>query len=535
MISLQINDQKIEVPEGTMLIHAAKKVGVEVPTMCYLDGYSHFTSCMVCMVQDKNTGMMLPACSQPVAEGMVIETDNPEVNDNRKETLELLMSDHVGDCVAPCQRTCPAHMNIPLMNQYIEVGKYHEALVTVKQRIALPAVLGRICPAPCENNCRRTQVDRTISICSLKCFVADDDLKSETPWLPDCKNPTGKKVAIIGSGPTGLSAAYYLQQDGHACFIYDNNEKPGGMLRYGVSEKILPHDVLDAEINTIRKLGAEFIMNTAIGTDISFAEIREQHDAVILATGQLTPELLKKLGVKATTKSVKIDNSTFQTSEDGIFAGGNVVTPGKLAIRSVGHGKTISECVHKYLNNKLEKKPLNRALSKVGKIKIHELDEYAQGIEDLKDDVYNEEFHRPLLEGNIPGIPESEAKGEASKCMQCGCASFYVCKLRIYSERYQINSQRFKPEVRRDVERVLDHPMVVYEPGKCIQCGLCVRITEEDGEDIGLTFVGRGFEVKIDPPLNKTMDQGMEKTAIRCIDACPSGALAYKNKMCGCK
>ncbi len=532
MVNLKINGKKIAVPAGTKLIAAAEKAGAEIPTMCYKKGYPHFTSCMICTVQEMKSGRMLPACSLPVAEGLEIETENQTVTDMRWETLELLMSDHVGDCIAPCRRTCPAHMNIPLMNMYIESGKAREALMTVKEHIALPAVLGRICPAPCEVNCRRSFVDRRLSICALKCYVADEDLASEKPYLPACKTPCGKKVAIIGSGPAGLAAAYYLQQMGYTCTVFDKNPQPGGMLRYGVEKSILPREVLDAEIEIIRRLGAEFVMQKSLGSDFTIKDLQQGFDAIALAAGLLSAEELPALGVAAKGRSVKVDNFTFQTDIAGVFAGGGIINPGKMAVRSVGHGKSMADSIDRYLSGRVQMMRLNRALSKVGKIKENELDAYAAGIGALKIDVYDHEFHRLLLEKNNAGISRVQAEGEAGQCLQCGCISFDNCKLRLYSEQYGANSQRFKGEDRRSIERVFDHPHVLYEPGKCIQCGLCVRITEKEGETLGLSFIGRGFNVKIGAALNGSMADTLKKTADLCVEACPSGALAFKENLC---
>ncbi len=532
MISAQINQTPIEVPEGTTLLQAARQLDIDIPTLCYLEGLPHFTSCMLCLVKDVESDKLVASCSMPVAEGMVVETDSEEVHAARKTALELLMSDHVGDCIAPCERTCPAHMNIPLMNKHIEAGRDREALVTVKQHIALPAVLGRICAAPCENNCYRSRIDGAVSICALKCYVADQDLASGSPYLPARKTPSGKRVAIIGSGPTGLSAAYYLQLDGHACTIFDDHPEPGGMLRYGVAETDLPRDILDLEIDVIRKLGARFDMQQQIGLQLSLAELRETFDAVVLATGQVPPEELKKFEVDSTTKSVRVDNATFATSTEGIFAGGGVVNPGKMAVRSVGHGRSIAISVDRYLWNQVLPVINNRSQSRVGKLREGELLPVIEAMHDLKRLTYEREFERTGLDHSVVGIAGAQAIGESGQCLQCGCASFHGCDLRIYSEQYGANAQRFKGERRKSVERILDHPFVVYEPGKCIQCGLCVRITEAKGEDLGLVFVGRGFNVRVEAPLNGTMDGALQKTARECIAACPSGALLSRDMLC---
>jgi predicted molibdopterin-dependent oxidoreductase YjgC len=154
-MKLTINSKSVVVDKGSTVLEAAEAAGISIPTMCRLKGYAHMTSCMVCVVKEMGSGRLLPSCTAPAAEGMVIETDNEEVHHARRTALNLLLSEHVGDCEAPCRLTCPAHMNIPLMIRQIKAGEIRDAIETVKEDIALPAVLGRICPAPCEKGCRR--------------------------------------------------------------------------------------------------------------------------------------------------------------------------------------------------------------------------------------------------------------------------------------------------------------------------------------------------------------------------------------------
>ncbi|MFC2154975.1 FAD-dependent oxidoreductase [Acidobacteriota bacterium] len=264
-IKLKINDRDVTVAAGSTILDAAKKLGIDIPTLCYLKGYEAFTSCMVCVVHDVESGRLVPSCSMPVSPGMKIETDNEKIWEARKDTLELLLSEHVGDCEAPCRRACPAHMNIPLMIRQIKDKQFAEAIRTIKRDIALPAVLGRICTAPCEKVCNRKFADEPVSICYLKRFAADTDLTLPSPYRPEMKKKTGKRVAIVGAGPAGLSAAYYLLLEGHECFIYDRNPQPGGMLRYGVSREKLPEEILDAEIEGISTLGAKFFQDRTLG------------------------------------------------------------------------------------------------------------------------------------------------------------------------------------------------------------------------------------------------------------------------------
>jgi predicted molibdopterin-dependent oxidoreductase YjgC len=141
------HDTIIEVEEGSTLLDATNALGINIPTMCHNGDLEHFTSCMVCMVKDAKSGKLLPSCTARALEGMEVITMDEEIREARKVALELLMSEHAGDCEAPCRISCPAFMDIPQMNRLIAAGKSQQALEVVLKDIALPGVLGRICPA----------------------------------------------------------------------------------------------------------------------------------------------------------------------------------------------------------------------------------------------------------------------------------------------------------------------------------------------------------------------------------------------------
>lgn len=506
---------------GSTLLQAAEKSGIEIPTLCHLNGYEHFTSCMICMVRDKKSGLLHPACSTRVKEGMDIETDSEEVHQIRKETLDLLLSEHVGDCEAPCHRVCPAHMNIPLMIRQIKKRTYRQALITVKRDIPLPAALGRICPAPCEKICNRSQVDTPVHICLLKRYVADVDLASSNPYMPEKKKPKKKKVAIIGSGPAGLTAAYYLLIEGYDCILFDDHPKPGGMLRYGVPEEDLPRKVLDAEIDIIQKLGAEFKLNTRVDKSIWQNTVKKKFDAVILTTGQMDLKLTEEWNLRTSEKGIWIDNQTFETSVEGVFAGGNAVRTGQMAVRAVAHGKAIAHSAHQYLQKKAVTGPPKRFNSQIGKMSREE----AEGL--LKE---TENVSHELIEINKQtGFSESQTLQESGRCLRCDCRKPETCRLRIYADQYGAEQKHYQTTERKPVERILQDETVVYEPGKCIKCGRCVRITQKAGESLGLTFIGRGFNVRIDVPFNDSLSKALLKTAEACVNHCPTAALAFKN------
>jgi NADPH-dependent glutamate synthase beta subunit-like oxidoreductase/ferredoxin len=521
-VKLTIDNQDIAVPADLSILDAAKKLNIEIPTLCYLNGFDRFTSCMICVVHEANTGRLLPACSALVSEGMRIVTDNEMVREARKDALDFLLSEHIGDCDAPCQRACPAHMDIPLMIRQIEGGQLKEAIQTVKKDIALPAVLGRICPAPCEKGCHRGTYDSPVSICLLKRFVADVDLAQDSPYRPVIAENSGKKVAIVGAGPAGLSAAYYILQFGHACDVYDKNPLPGGVLRYGISEEDLPKSVLDREIEHIAQLGADFLMERSLGKELNWDDLKKGYDAVVLAAGKIDLDIFQGTEIELSSRGITIDRKTHMTSLPGFFAGGNAISESRMAIRAVAHGKDMAFSVNQFLNGKPVTGPTSRFQSIMGKTRSEEAGEF------LKEAAEQE---RVVPEDTkIQEYTDEEAIRESERCFGCDCRKPDSCKLRLYAEEYNASQRRFTFVDRKNYQKNVQHQLVVYEPGKCIKCGLCVQITKRSGEKFGLTFVDRGFDVRVQTSLGVTLDRGLEEAAADCVSACPTGALAWKDR-----
>lgn len=521
-VNFTINNLDTFAPHGTTILDAAAGLGISIPTLCFLNGYSHTTSCMICVVRDIQSDRLIPSCSALVAEGMKIETGSEKVMEARKDALDLLLSEHIGDCEAPCHRACPARMNIPLMIRQIKNRQFKEAIVTVKKNIALPAVLGRICSAPCEKGCHRKSYDDSVSICSLKRFVADVDLAQKSPFRPEMQSKSGKTVAVLGAGPAGLSAAFYLVQYGHTCFVYDQNPQPGGMLRYGVSEDILPRTVLDAEIDRISDLGVEFFMEHSLGKNLEWEKLLENHDAVVVAVGTFDSELFDYTGISLTGKGISVDRKTFETSIPGVFAGGNAVSESRMAIRALAHGKFLATSVDQFLAGNTVTGPDRRFNSMLGKVlesDIPELIKEAEG------------HNRVTYEGGFEkGYSKEEAALESSRCFGCDCRKPNSCKLRQYAEEYDSNQRRFHFSQRKSLTKVIQHELVIYEPGKCIKCGLCVQITQRAGEHLGLTFVGRGFDVRVQTPFGQPLSEGLKKVAAECITSCPTAALSWRDR-----
>lgn len=282
---LNIDGKEVIGLPGQTILEVAKENDIFIPTLCYDERTTVYGSCGICVVEVEGNPKLCKACATEIAPGMVVRTDTERVLESRKTNLELLVSNHNGDCIAPCKLACPGGTDCQGYVGLVANGEFAKSNELIKDRIPLPASIGRVCPHPCEDACRRGLVEEPISIMEIKRFAADIDLASEEQYLPDMEEDTGKSVAIIGGGPMGLSAAYFLRQKGHDVTVFDAMPKFGGMLRYGIPEYRLPKEVLDSEIKIIEAMGVELIPNTKVGVDIPFDTIRNDFDAVLLGIG----------------------------------------------------------------------------------------------------------------------------------------------------------------------------------------------------------------------------------------------------------
>lgn len=516
MSELLINGKKAKLIEGDKLLDVAERTGIEIPTLCYLKELGHFTSCMVCVVKDKKRGNLVPACSTPAADGMDIETDSLEVIEARRVSFELLLSEHTGDCESPCRISCPTRMDIPRMIRQISAGQLDEAIKTVKEHIALPAILGYICPAPCEKNCRRSRHDQAVSICSLKRFVAETDLEKEEPFIPECSS-NGKKIAVAGSGPAGLSAAYYLASLGYSCTVIEKASQAGGMLRTCIKEKRLPGKVLDSEIGILKKMGVDFRMDTSIGKDILLDELKDNYDAVILATG--SEDTADLPGIERGKNGITIEKKSMLTSLLNVFAAGAAVRPMKIAVRACADGRAAAYSVDAYLSGEKKSDEAFMFNSRIRNITDGEMDIF------LKNSSMRS---RVVSSGDT--YSKEEAIEECLRCLNCDCLKKSACRLRAYSDQYTAKQTHYKGE-RTPFRQIGSSSGIVFEPGKCIKCGICVKITRDAGEQCGLSFKGRGFEVEVAVPFNEVLEKALLKTASKCIEHCPTSALVHGHKV----
>ncbi len=252
---------------------------------------------------------------------------------------KLLEFNQIGHKLAPCQQTCPAEINIPKYIDQIKKGDYEGAVYTIKERNPLLLSCGRVCPHPCEEYCRRGIVDAPVSINQLKRFVADYEMNSGKRLPITCAPDTGKKVAVIGGGPAGLSCAYFLRRIGHQVSIYEAMPKLGGIIRYGIPEYRLPKKVLDWEIEGILNLGIKYNTDSRLGKDFTIESLfTSGYEAIFLGIGAWNDYSLRIEGedMKGCWKGIDFLSS--------VASGKKIDVKGKKAA-VVGGGNSAIDCV----------------------------------------------------------------------------------------------------------------------------------------------------------------------------------------------
>ena len=286
---ITIDGQQIEAREGETILAAARRAGIEIPAMCDDPRFKPTGDCGLCIVEVDGAAEPVKACVSLVREGLTARSETPALAERRKARLDDYLSNHNAYCDPPCQAACPADIDIAGYIDLIVKGEHGAATALIKEKLPLPGILGRVCPRPCEDPCRRMQIDgQPVAICALKRYAADKAVAAGLRTQPDPRPPTGKRVAIVGAGPAGLSAAYYLALEGHAVTLLEGEKEPGGTLRFGIPSYRLPNHVLDQEINDILALGVELKTSQRMGRDYQIETLRgEGYDAVFLSIGAM--------------------------------------------------------------------------------------------------------------------------------------------------------------------------------------------------------------------------------------------------------
>ena len=679
-IGLTIDGHPVTVEPGTTLLQAARQLGIHIPTLCHVEGLEPASSCFLCCVQVEGNRRLTPACSMPAAEGMVVTTDSDDIRASRKMALELLLSDHAGDCIAPCSAGCPAGLDVAGYVYEIASGHLERSMEIVYERLSLPGALGRICPRLCESRCRRSEYDHEgLSIAALHRYATDRNQEIDQPFMPRREPASGRRVAIVGAGPAGLSAAFYLQQRGHACTLFDAHPEPGGMLRYGIPEYRLPRAALADEIRVIEELGATFRMQTRWGRDFSLADLRREHDAVFIGIGaQLSdglrcegeewalsgldflrraaqgqpPRLGRRVvvigggntamdaartalrlgaevrvlyrrtrlempclmdevedaetegigfgflvaplrlersdddgtlrlvcqrmtlaaetddsgrrrpialedsafdvdcdtviaavgqrvdctlaeseGLRVTDHGLWTDPQTLATAVPGVFAGGDAVIGADVAVRAVAAGRLAAASIDQFLSGQPVTGP--RELTAIALRPIDDAERAAvfreiERTARVRSATLDAQRRMTSFDEVDLGLDDEQARSESVRCMTCGCRKAGGCTLRQYATDFGSDPYRFLGQRRRFTQDT-SHPEIIYEPGKCILCDACVQIAAAADEELGLSPIGRGFDVSVAVPFGQPLSAGLREVARRCAQVCPTGALALRS------
>lgn len=281
-VRLTIDGREVAAQPEETVLEAARREGIDIPALCHQPGMPAWGGCRLCLVEIEGVEKLQAACTTWVAEGMVVRTDTPRVRARRTSYLKMYLSDHNAYCEAPCTHACPTHVDIPGFLALLAQGDLAGAAKLVREELPFPGVLGRICPGYCEPVCRRGEVDEPIAICALHRALGD---YCSGELLPTGSgSATGRRVAILGAGPAGLSAAWFLAAHGHRVTLYDAEAEPGGQLRYLIPEFRLPKAVLERELEPLWHAGVRFVGESTVGWEPNAKQLFEAgFDAVLVS------------------------------------------------------------------------------------------------------------------------------------------------------------------------------------------------------------------------------------------------------------
>ena len=319
----------------------------------------------------------------------------------------------------PCTATCPLHCNAQGYLALISQGKFKEALTLLREKLPFPGILAYVCSHPCEKECKRIEEDRPISICDLKRFLVDHVEEPEFEFIPS--EERDQKVAIVGSGPSGLTAAYDLRKMGYRVTLFESQKEMGGLLTHGFPSYRLPRKVVEKDISIIHKMGIEVRLNTQVGKDIYSESLYQSFDAIFIATGMTGAESMthafKRL--KRTRRgTIQVDPISLETGLKGVFAGGDLVTGPGTIVESMAYGRKGAVSIDRYLRGE----DLIRGRESEGR----QVSPFRSLLPDSKRK--EREVLPNMVKPLSPGLTIEEAMEEAKRCLNCaGCSDCGEC------------------------------------------------------------------------------------------------------------
>jgi ferredoxin len=298
-------------------------------------------------------------------------------------------------------------------------------------------------------------------------------------------------------------------------------------MRHEPSEAELPRDVLDAEIASLVRAGFEVRCGTRVGSAVPFAQLSKEFDAILVACGATARDQAHGWGLPVGPRGLHVNKETFETGVRGVFAAGNAIRGKGLVVRSAADGKEVAAAIDQFLSGQPVSGLAKPFSSRIGRVYAEEMPQFLAGASTLPREEPQEVEQQGQPKGEPPGYQLPQAIQQAERCLHCDCRALESCKLRRYAALYGADPARY-PGQRHPFQQIVARSHVIYEPGKCINCGLCIQIAAAAGEPLGLSFVGRGFDVRVGVPFDRTMDEALTKVAAQVVAACPTAALEKK-------
>lgn len=236
--------------------------------------------------------------------------------------------------------------------------------------------------------------------------------------------------------------------------------------------------------------------------------------------GDFDKSNLNNFGFESGKYGLIINRDTFEVNQEGVFACGNIIRSRRMAVTSVAQGKATATSINLFLKGEIPEKQHRMFNSKFGKLFEDEIIEYQKETVPEKRNI--------LKNGKLDNFTREQAIAEAVRCMHCDCRKPHSCKLRIYSDEYRADRRKFLFGERKKIKKYFQNDLIIYEPEKCIKCNLCVEISAKEKDILGFTSIGRGFTVEVNIPFNRSTNELFNKTAEKCANACPTGAISLK-------